>query len=97
MEYVLKGWEPADACKYFEDLTRIPHGSKNEKGVAEYIIKFCEENGLWYQVDDLWNVIVKKPGSKGCEDLPPVLLQGHRLHVLCGQMRNEEINRCFHW
>ena len=65
MEYILKGWEPADACKYFEDLTRIPHGSKNEKGVAEYIIKFCEENGLWYQVDDLWNVIVKKPGSKG--------------------------------
>ena len=37
MEYVLKGWEPADAVQYFEDIAAIPHGSKNEKAVAEYV------------------------------------------------------------
>jgi len=82
MEYVLKGFEPADAVQYFEDIAAIPHGSKNEKAVAEYVIKFCEERGLWYTTDELHNIIIKKPGSKGCEHLPAVILQGH-LDMVC--------------
>lgn len=77
MEYVIKGREPADALRYFEEISAIPRGSRNEKAVAEYVKKFAEERGLWVQMDDIYNLIIKKPGSKGCEDLPPVLLQGH--------------------
>lgn len=77
MEYVIKGREPADALRYFEEISAIPRGSRNEKAVAEYVKKFAEDRGLWVQMDDIYNLIIKKPGSKGCEDLPPVLLQGH--------------------
>jgi len=77
MEYVIKNREPADALRYFEEISAIPRGSRNEKAAAEYIKKFAEDRGLWVQMDDMYNLIIKKPGSKGCEDLPAVLLQGH--------------------
>ena len=82
MEYVIKGREPADALRYFEEICAIPHGSKNEKALAEYIKKFAEDRGLWVKMDDMYNLIIKKPGSKGCEDLPPIILQGH-LDMVC--------------
>ena len=34
MDYVTKGLEPADALRYFEELSRIPRGSRNEAAVA---------------------------------------------------------------
>ena len=67
MEYVIKGREPADALRYFEEISAIPRGSRNEKAVAEYVKKFAEDRGLWVQMDDIYNLIIKKPGSKGCE------------------------------
>ena len=82
MEYIMKGLEPADAWRYFEEISAIPRSSKNEKAVAEYVKKFAEERGLWVQMDEFYNLIIKKPGSKGCANLPAVLLQGH-LDMVC--------------
>lgn len=77
MDYVTKGYEPADALQYFEEISSIPRGSGNEAAVADYICRFAEEKGLEYYRDDAHNVIVKKPGSAGCENLPALMLQGH--------------------
>lgn len=77
MDYVTKGYEPADALQYFEEISAIPRGSENEAGVADYICEFAKAHGLEYYRDEANNVIVKKPGSKGCENVPPLMLQGH--------------------
>ena len=77
MELVTKGYKPEDALGYFEEISAIPRASGNEKAVADYICRFAEEHGLEYHRDDVHNVIVKKPASKGYEDVPPVILQGH--------------------
>ena len=77
MDYVTKGYEPADALQYFEELSAIPRGSGNEGAVADYICEFAKAHGLEYYRDKVHNVIVKKPGSKGCENVPPLMLQGH--------------------
>ncbi len=77
MDYVTKGYEPADALRYFEEISAIPRGSGNEAAVADYICRFAEERGLEYYRDSVHNVIVKKPGSAGCENLPALMLQGH--------------------
>ena len=71
MEYVIKGREPADALRYFEEICAIPHGSKNEKALAEYIKKFAEDRGLWVKMDDMYNLIIKKPGSKAVKTCLP--------------------------
>ena len=77
MTYITQGYEPADALRYFEDIARIPRGSRNEEAVAKYLYNWGKEQGLDSYIDQAWNVVIKKPGSAGCENLPPVLLQGH--------------------
>jgi Di- and tripeptidases len=45
---------------YFEDLTRIPRGSGNEKEVSDYLVEFAKSNNLEYIQDEYMNVIIKK-------------------------------------
>ncbi len=77
MKYVTAGYEPQDVLQYFEDLARIPRGSFNCEAVAEYVYNWGKNLGLDAYKDEYHNVVLKKPGSAGCENLPPVMLQGH--------------------
>ena len=77
MRYVTEGYEPQDVLRFFEDISRIPRGSNNESAVAHYIYDWGKGLGLDAYIDDANNVILKKPGSEGCEHLPPVILQAH--------------------
>lgn len=92
MEYVIKNRQPADALRYFEELSQIPRGSGNEKAAGEYLMAFAKEQGLWCKMDELYNVYMKKPGSKGCEDLPAILFQGHT-DMVCE--KNNDVNHDF--
>lgn len=89
MNYIIKNREPADALRYFEELSAIPRGSRNEKAAAEYLMRFAEEQGLWAKMDNLYNVYIKKPGSAGCENLPAVMLQGHT-DMVCEKNKDVE-------
>ncbi len=77
MKYVTEGKYPADALRYFEEISAIPRGSKNEKAIAEYLMAFAKEQGLWAHMDSVYNVYINKPASAGCENLPAIVLQGH--------------------
>ena len=92
MERVLAGYEPEKLYWYFEELTRIPRGSKNEKAVADFFCAEAEKLGLpWYR-DELHNVLIKKPGCGGLENAKPVILQGHS-DVVCE--KNQDVTHDF--
>ena len=82
MEYKITGYKPEKLFHFFEEISAIPRGSGNEKGISDYLVKFAEERGLWVHQDEAHNVIIKKEGSKGAEDKAPVMLQGH-LDMVC--------------
>ncbi len=63
--------------KYFEELCQIPHGSYEEQAAADYVEAFAKEQGLACVRDDMHNLVIYKDGSKGKEDLAPVMLQAH--------------------
>ena len=77
MSRVLESLEPKSVFHFFEDLTRIPHGSRNTKAISDYCVAFARARGLWADQDALNNVIIKKPASAGYEAAPAVILQGH--------------------
>ena len=77
MKRILENVEPERACYHFENISAIPRGSGNEKGIADYVCNFAKENGLEYHRDALNNVLIKKKASKGYEDHPAVIMQGH--------------------
>ncbi len=77
MERVLKDLEPKEVFRYFEDLTRIPRGSGNEKQVTDYLIDFAKEHDLEWHRDEFLNVLIRKKATKGYEDRPGIIFQGH--------------------
>lgn len=62
---------------YFEEITKIPHGSGNEKQLSDYLCRFARERGLKLEQDKYYNVVIYKPASKGYEGHKPVALQSH--------------------
>ncbi len=77
MQEVTKGYEPSDVLGFFEAISKIPRASRNEKAVAEYVFNWGKNLGLDAYIDNSYNVVLKKPASKGYENSSPVLLQGH--------------------
>ncbi len=77
MNYIINGYEPAVMFHCFEDICAIPHGSGNESKIADYIEEFIKKRGLYCYRDSNNNVFTRRPASRGYEDHPAVLLQGH--------------------
>ena len=40
-------------CYYFNEISKIPRGSRNEKAISDYLVSFAKEQGLWYKQDDV--------------------------------------------
>ena len=87
MEYLLKDREPKEALRYFEEISAIPRGSGNEEAISQYLLDFAKAHGLDAYRDSAWNVYITKPGSAGCESLPPLMLQGHT-DMVCEKNHN---------
>ncbi len=66
----------------FKTITGIPRGSKNMGKIADFCEEFAIKNQLKYIRDKADNVIIFKPASKGFEEKPTVILQGH-LDMVC--------------
>lgn len=71
MSRVLETLEPKAVFHFFEDLTRIPHGSRNTKAISDYCVAFAKERGLWVYQDALNNVIIKSPPQQATKLRPP--------------------------
>lgn len=76
-------------CYYFNEISKIPRGSGNEKAISDYIVKLAEEKGYHYLQDGLYNVIVNKPASQGYEDAETVILQAH-MDMVCEKNSDTE-------
>lgn len=79
---VLGELAPRQVFRYFEELCGIPHGSGNTKAISAYCMAFARRHGLDAEQDAYNNVLIRKPGSAGYENNPPVILQGH-LDMVC--------------
>jgi dipeptidase D len=73
----IKKLEPMVVWNHFHALTQIPRPSKNEAEVIAYMKKFGEGLRLETIVDEVGNVIIKKPATPGMENRKTVVMQGH--------------------
>lgn len=85
----LNGIEPAIIWKNFAALNRVPRPSKKEQKVIEFIQNFGKNLQLETTVDEVGNVIIKKPATDGMENRKKVVLQSH-LDMVC--QKNADIN-----
>lgn len=74
---VLSGLQPEKVFYYFEEITKIPHGSGNMDQISNFLVNFAKERNLFYIQDKVKNVIIVKEATPGYEEEPAVILQGH--------------------
>lgn len=79
---VLKNIQPERVFYYFEEICKIPHGSGNTKQISDYLVEFAKAHQLKFIQDESNNVIIFKEASKGYENAPTVMLQGH-MDMVC--------------
>jgi len=77
MSIEISNLHPQDLWKHFYSLTQIPRPSKKEAEVVEFVRKFGENLGLETIVDEVGNVIIRKPATPGMENRKGIILQGH--------------------
>ncbi len=77
MEKQLKDLAPQPLWNYFQEICNIPHPSKKEEKIIEYVKNFGEEAGLDTQVDHVGNIVIRKPATPGYENRRTVILQSH--------------------
>ncbi len=69
--------EPKPLWENFYNICQIPHPSKHEDKIREYLVAFGKNLGLETIVDEVGNVIIRKPATAGMENRKGVVLQGH--------------------
>lgn len=79
---VLEGLKPEKMFYYFQEISNIPRGSGDMKAISDYCEEFAKTRGLEHYRDDMHNVIIVKEGTKGYENSPAIILQGH-LDMVC--------------
>ncbi len=78
--------------KYWKNLAAlnaIPRPSKKEERVIAFIKNFGENLGLPTSVDEVGNVIIKKPATAEMENRQTVVLQSH-LDMVC--QKNNDVD-----
>ncbi|WP_160153244.1 aminoacyl-histidine dipeptidase [Microbulbifer sp. ALW1] len=68
---------PAPLWKHFAKLCEIPRPSKHEDKVVAYIVDFANNRGLDVKLDQIGNIIIKKPATPGMENRKTLAMQSH--------------------
>lgn len=76
---------------FFEEISKIPHPSESTSKIADYLVDFAKARGLWYMRDQSNNVIIRKPATRGYENKPTVIFQGHT-DMVADKIKGSEID-----
>ncbi len=74
--------EPKEVFHYFNEICKVPRPSKKEGKIIEWLLKTGKELGLPTKRDEVGNVLISKPATKGKENVTPVIFQAH-MDMVC--------------
>lgn len=77
MNKEIRALEPKPLWNNFADLNAVPRASKKEEQVIEFMKNFGNRLQLSTEVDEVGNVIIRKPATKGMENRKAIVLQSH--------------------
>lgn len=77
MNSEIRSLEPKVIWNKFADLNAVPRPSKKEERVIAFMKNFGESLGLITEIDEVGNVLIRKPATPGMEDRKMVVMQSH--------------------
>jgi dipeptidase D len=77
MSQEIRNLEPKALWNKFADLNAVPRPSKKEERVIAFMKDFGKKLNLETIEDEVGNVIIKKPATKGMENRKTIVMQSH--------------------
>jgi len=77
MNNELKNLKPELLWQIFQEICSIPHPSKHEQAISDYVVDFARKNNIEYHIDEVGNVILRKAATPGMENRKGIVFQGH--------------------
>ncbi len=77
MSEALNTLKPRELWEQFAAICAIPHPSKHEEKIRQYVISFAKSHNLEFQEDKTGNIVVRKSATPGYEQAGGVILQAH--------------------
>ncbi|HAT64035.1 MAG TPA: cytosol nonspecific dipeptidase, partial [Flavobacteriaceae bacterium] len=77
MNEAIRNLEPKAVWNHFADLNAVPRPSKKEERVIQFMKDFGAKLNLETIEDEVGNVVIRKPATKGMEDRKPIVMQSH--------------------
>lgn len=81
--------ESKEIFKWFEEISKIPRESGNEKEISDFLVQFAKERNFEVHRDSVNNVIIKKCGTAGYENKNAVIIQGH-MDMVCEKTKDSK-------
>lgn len=85
----INGLKPEKVFFYFNEISKIPHGSGNTEQINSYLLDFAKNKGLDAIKDKGGNVIIYCDATEGYENSEPVIIQGH-MDMVCEKNENSD-------
>lgn len=86
---VLDKLAPQAVWQEFEAICQVPRPSKKEEKIIQYLLDFGAKHNLETRRDEIGNVLIKTPATKGYEDRKTVVLQSH-IDMVCEKNEGTE-------
>lgn len=86
-----KDLKPESVFRFFSEINQIPRPSKHEEQMIAYLRHFGEQHGLETIVDNIGNVLIRKPATSGREAVPVVTIQSH-MDMVCDKLVDYQID-----
>lgn len=74
--------EPQRVFHFFNEICKIPHPSKKEDKMIDWLLETGKAMGLETKRDEIGNVLISKPATPGKENVTPVIFQSH-IDMVC--------------
>lgn len=69
--------EPKKVIKFFEEISKIPRKSGNEKEIKDYLVNFAKKRKIEVYKDENYNVIMKKMAKDKSQEKETIAFQAH--------------------
>ena len=73
----LDGLQPKSVFHFFEEISRIPHGSGNVGRISDYLKEFAKKRALFCVQDSVGNIVIVREAAPDYEEEAPFILQAH--------------------
>ncbi len=91
MNEILDTLQPQEVFAQFKPILSVPRPSKKEAKISKYLYDWGVARGFETIQDEVGNIIIRKPATKGMEDRKMVCLQAH-MDMVCEKNSDKTFN-----